>query len=262
MPTRAGHAVERARQIRDYAASYRADYGFEASMVGARQRLLRELIRCTRPTVVVEVGCGSDLLCEALVEDGRSVAQWVIIEPSSDFAERARTARFASGRLDVIEAFAEEAVDVSLATCVSTPDLVICSSLLHEVPDPLELLAAVRRMLGRERGIIHANVPNSRSLHRRLAKRMGLIESEAEPSERNRRLHQGRIYDLARLIALAERAELRVIASGGYFLKPFTHDQMASLPFMSAAMLDGLWDLGRELPDLASEIYVNAQVTA
>jgi hypothetical protein len=47
--------------------------------------------------------------------------------------------------------------------------------------------------------------------------------------------------------------------SGGYFLKPFTHAQMESIAaLMTPDILDGLWQLGRELPDLASEIFVDA----
>lgn len=42
-------------------------------------------------------------------------------------------------------------------------------------------------------------------------------------------------------------------------MKPFTNAQMASIQeLLSPAMLRGLWQLGRELPDLASEIYINA----
>ena len=45
----------------------------------------------------------------------------------------------------------------------------------------------------------------------------------------------------------------------GYFLKPFTHAQMESMAsVMTPEVLDGLWHLGRELPDLASEIFVDA----
>jgi hypothetical protein len=65
------------------------------------------------------------------------------------------------------------------------------------------------------------------------------------------------VFDLESLNRLVSQSRLEVVESGGYFLKPFTHQQMSALPFLDDRMLDGLMRLGAELPDLASEIYVN-----
>ena len=53
-------------------------------------------------------------------------------------------------------------------------DLVICSSLLHEVPSAPALLASIHEILNGH-SLLNLNVPNSESFHRRLAKSMGLI---------------------------------------------------------------------------------------
>jgi 2-polyprenyl-3-methyl-5-hydroxy-6-metoxy-1,4-benzoquinol methylase len=137
-------------------------------------------------------------------------------------------------------------------------DLILVAGLLGEVEEPGAILAAAREAVA-PGGIIHVNVPNAFSLHRRLARAMGLIADEHAMSDRNRALAQHRNYDAASLRRDVEAAGLRVVEDGGYFLKPFTHAQMEGLgDLLTEPMLDGLWKMGREMPDLASEIYVNA----
>ena len=88
---------------------------------------------------------------------------------------------------------------------------------------------------------------------------MGLIADEHAMSQRNRALQQHRNYDRASLRVDVESAGLRIWEEGGYFLKPFTHAQMEDLTkALGSGIIPGLWQLGREMPDLASEIYVNA----
>jgi hypothetical protein len=63
------------------------------------------------------------------------------------------------------------------------------------------------------------------------------------------------------LAAVCESFGFAVVDRGSYFVKPFTHSQMARLHsngFLDSSMLDGLFRLTRHLPDLGSEIYVNA----
>ena len=45
-----------------YQTAYLADYGFESVMVHYRQQLLLERLDKLRPKIVVEIGCGSELL--------------------------------------------------------------------------------------------------------------------------------------------------------------------------------------------------------
>lgn len=251
-------ASDRRADIDAYVAAYRATYTFEAVMVRARQRMVQELVNALSPRVVVEIGCGSDLLCNALREPGRAVTQWVIVEPSPDFAEYARKTALGDGQIDIIEGFLEESVGDVLAACTEPPALVICSGVLHEVPDAGLLLRATRAVLDDSDGLLHVNVPNAKSFHRRLAAAMGLITSEYEMSDRNRLLNQKQVYDAASLQRALEAEGFRVKEVGGYFVKPFTHDQMTALPFLTDSMVDGLWRLGRELPEIASEIFVNA----
>jgi len=128
------------------------------------------------------------------------------------------------------------------------------------VDDPQALLAAVRRMCS-SNTVVHVNVPNARSLHRLLAVAMGLIDRPEAHSQTQAAMQQRGIYDLQTLEVELSAAGFAVRERGSLFVKPFTHGQMQQLVdqrFMTPAMLDGLGRLADTLPELGSEIWVNA----
>lgn len=104
-----------------------------------------------------------------------------------------------------------------------------------------------------------ATVPNMLSIHRRLGVAMDLIDSVYDASERNQRFHQPGRFDLLSLKQLVTDFGWRVIEVEGFFLKPFPHDVMERL-FPSQDLLEGLFVLGRQYPELASQILIVAEV--
>jgi dTDP-4-amino-4,6-dideoxygalactose transaminase/SAM-dependent methyltransferase len=245
-------------RIRSYERSYLDDYDFEPKLVRARQDLILELLARERPGRVVEVGCGADMLATRAGEAGLFPAQWVIVEPSKAFAQRAREAATEVAPLTVVEGFFEDSIPELLDVTSGPVDMVLISGLLNELEDPLVVLRAARETLA-DIGLLHVNVPNAFSFHRRLAVAMGIIPDVHHPSERNIELAQFHLFDRESLQSTLRDAGFVPRDEGGYFLKPFTHAQMASIQeLLSPAMLTGFWQLGRELPDLAAEIYVNA----
>ncbi len=261
--TDAGQTKE--QRIHQYGATYLEDHGFESHLVTMRQRLILELLASRLPRVVVEIGCGKDLLFDAVrrgnskVRD--SIRQWVIVEPYQAFAEAARSHHPTSPELLVIGGFLEQVISEVIARCIAPPDLIICASVLHEVDDVSEILEPLR-ILGKEGGILHVNVPNSNSLHRQLGSAMGIISNPGALSERNVHFQQFRVFNFASLSSTLRDAGFSIIESGGCFLKPFSHAQMEQLPFLTPELLDGLYRLGRELPEIATEIYANVRVAA
>lgn len=246
-------------RIERYAAAYLADYGFESVQVRARRRTVIDVLQRFCPTRVVEVGTGADPLVAHIPVEFK-IGRWVVVEPNHEFATRAKEACRDSIMLHVIEGFVEDSVAGVLEACSGPPDLVICSSLLHEVERPAALLHAFMQLLSPRAGVLHVNVPNAGSMHRRLGRSMHILEHENDKSRRNRDLEQYRVYDKASLHSELQEAGFIIESHGGYFLKPFSHAQMATLAFLTPEVLDGLWVLGAELPDLASEIYANARV--
>ena len=251
---------DKQQRIQHYQRVYREEYGFESVLVAARQELLLDLLARHAPAVVVEVGCGADPLCERVKSAGLQVDRWIIVEPADEFIEIARSAAHAASNLFVVSGFIEDVVGEVMALCPNPPDLVICSGLLHEVPDVGKVLMAVHDLL-QGGGLLHASVPNALSMHRRLARIMGLIADEKELSERNKALAQFRVFDPNSLSESVVSSGFTIEEQGGHFLKPFTHAQMQAIrPILTPGILDGLFRLGRELPELASEIFVNARV--
>ncbi len=244
------------RDIARYESAYLSDYGFEAVMVDYRRRMLLERLAAHAPRTVVEVGCGSELLYQHYLERAGAVDNWIIVEPGQQFADAAR----ASGlpNLHVIQAFFEDTT-AQIRSLILPPQLIICSSVLHEVPDTHHLLKAITSIMD-EHTSLHVNVPNATSFHRRLAKSMGLIQDLKTMSNRNQQLLQHRVYDRETLEQDVRAAGLEPIESGGYLVKPYTHGQMERITSaLGAAVLDGLYELGKEAPDWASEIYLEAR---
>jgi dTDP-4-amino-4,6-dideoxygalactose transaminase/SAM-dependent methyltransferase len=256
--TRDTASSKRAR-IQRYEQRYLADEGFEAVLVTARQRLILELLQQRRPRRVVEVGCGADMLVRRARGQGLLGEQWIVVEPSRVFAQRARDAATEDNAIVVVEQFFEDAMSELLDVASGPVDLVLLSGILNEVRDPNLILGATRQILD-DAGLVHVNVPNAFSLHRRLAKAMDLIPDVHAVSQRNVELAQFHVFDRESLRTIMCDGGFVPEDEGGHFLKPFTHEQMLSLRgLLTPAVLDGLWSLGRELPELASEIYVNAR---
>jgi len=245
------------KRIQEYEKIYTDDYGFEQEMVKARQMYLKEFILEYKPKSILEVGCGSDFLFNQLAECD-FIESWIIVEPSEDFVNQARQS-IQDSRVQVINGFIEE---VLKNQSIEKVDLCLCSSLLHEVKKPQVILSAAKSIM-KASGLIHINVPNAASMHRKLAEKMGLIDSIHQFSERNKMLLQSHIFDATSLSQLVSDSGFEKVSQGGYFVKPFSHAQMEKVvEVLGDDILLGLYHLGREMPEIASEIYINAGLPA
>ncbi|HEU4457626.1 MAG TPA: class I SAM-dependent methyltransferase [Methylibium sp.] len=248
-----------ARDIDDYQQAYAAS-DFEPTMARLRKRVLLAALARWRPRRVLEVGCADD----ALFNHHADFEHWCVVEPGAGFAALARQHAQRRGfgeRVRVVQALLE---DAGAELAGGDFDLILLSGLLHEVPQPAALLAATAALCTPATRV-HVNVPNARSLHRLLALEMGLIDSIHAISDQQRALQQTRTYDLDTLSAACRDAGFAIEASGSYFIKPFTHRQMAGLArdgLLDERMLDGLCGLERHLPGLGAEIHVDLRLAA
>ena len=251
-PSGPGGRPAAARDLVDYGERYR-ELPFEPLQAAYRKRRVLARIAVHRPGRLLEVGCAREPLFLDLPGQ-----ETVVVEPTAVFADDARRLAHARPEVTVLEALLEEAP----AQALGEPfDMVVVSGLLHEVPDPQRLLQAVRRTC-RAGGVVHVNVPSAGSLHRLLAVAMGLIADPAAESETQRLLQQRHVYDAAGLERELAAAGFRVRERGSILVKPFTHTQMQRLVddgFLDRALLDGLDRLTEQLPDLGSEIWVDAE---
>lgn len=244
------------RDIDQYQKAY-AGASFEPTQALMRKRVVLDQLNRWRPRRLLEIGCGNDSIFNHY---GR-FDQCVVIEPGAEFAAYAREQAANDGRITVVEDFAEN-VAFSGRLQNKSFDVVLVSGLLHEVSDPVSLMAGVALLVGPE-GHVHVNVPNARSLHRLLAFEMGLINDLHEMSGRQIALQQHRTYDMKSLKDFCQRLGFQVTGSGSFFIKPFSHDQMSLLSevgILDQKMLNGLMKLEKHLPGLGSEIYVNLKL--
>ena len=247
------------RDLEQYRAAYLADYGFESTMVRFRHELLIERIAVHGARTVLEIGCGAESLYRRFLQEGGVATQWVCVEPITSFCEQAMALSLPG--LAVLQGEAEERVEAVRELMPGGPDIILCSSLLHEVQAPERLMRALVAVMGAT-SVVHVNVPNATSLHRRLAVEMGLIARVDAPSERNRQLLQARVYESESLAAAMTAAGLVVGASGGYMVKPFHHNAMESVaPLVGEEVLRGLYALGKKMPQIASEIYSEGRLS-
>lgn len=243
------------RDIADYERAYAASE-FEPVQARMRKRKLLEVLAGWQPQCLLEIGCGSD----PLFNHYRRFERCCVVEPGATFARQARRQAGGDARIRIVEAFIEEAAE---RLAGESFDCIVASGLLHEVPDCERVLAAIAHLCSPSTRV-HVNVPNARSLHRLLALEMGLVDDLRELSPRQRELQQCRTFDIDGLAGMCTAAGFEVIERGSYFVKPFTHSQMARLQtagVLDAPMLDGLYALERHLSGLGSEIFVHLRRT-
>lgn len=230
---------------------------FEEIQVEYRRKKVLEQIMKYKHDRMLEVGCGLEPLF-AFFDDFHEMT---IVEPSSEFVHNALEMidrKYAEGNfsVEVILGFLEEKyVDISNKQY----DMIIISSLLHELENPKKVLNAAYGLCT-DNTIVHINVPNAKSLHRYLAVEMGLIDSVYEKSAQQIRLNQHSTFDMESLITLIEECGFLVIEKGSYFPKLFTHGQMQKLvdeKIVNREMLDGMYKMSKYLGEYGSEIYVD-----
>ncbi len=242
------------RDLTQYQTDYEA-LPFEDTQLAYRRRKVEETVAHFKPKSILEVGCGMDAYFNAC----GSYEHYTVIEPGALFYEKAVRDAQNHKNVEVIQGTVQDAASELKGRHY---DLIIMASLLHEIEDSIGLLNAVNTLCSPDT-VVHISVPNANSFHRLLAVEMGLIDNALEKSETQKAMQQSHTFDLNSLSALVKKAGFKVISSGSFFIKPFTHAQMAYLQeknVLSPQMLDGLYGMSKHLPENGSEIFTNIQL--
>jgi 2-polyprenyl-3-methyl-5-hydroxy-6-metoxy-1,4-benzoquinol methylase len=243
--------------VRDLDA-YQREYSnlpFEESQARFRKRRIIESILNYTVHSILEVGCGFD----PLFNHYGAYEKCTVVEPGDHFVRHARECARTLPGVTIVHGTLES----TLAVLSATPyDFIVMSSILHEVPASTTLLEAVAKLCG-PGTIVHVNVPNARSIHRLLALEMGLIESVYEKSKTQEFMQQSQTFDTVGLAALVSQSGFDIVEHGTFFIKPFTHAQMASLQtsgILTEQMLEGLYKLSKYFPANGSEIFMDLKL--
>jgi len=133
-------------------------------------------------------------------------------------------------------------------------DIVMIGGLDH-VDGPVAFLKRLTGFLEKG-GAIHIVVPNALSMHRRLGMKMHLLQTHNELNDRDRWIGHLRVYGPSTLRRDIEASGLSVTRFDGIFLKPLATGQLTGL---GQQVLDALYEIGKELPEWCSHIYMRAQ---
>ena len=225
-----------------YAHLYETISEIERLETSYRARTLLELARGEK---VLEMGIGFGIVTRVLAENFKKV---VAVDGSGEVIERTRKALGQMNSLTLVHSLFEE------YTPDSKFDVIVMFAVLEHVIDTMPILHRAKGWLAPQ-GKIHIVVPNAYSFHRRLGRAMELIEKETDLAESDLRRGHYRIYTIDTLRHDIEQAGLVIELVQGMLIKPLSTQQMAG---WSPKILDGLYRLGMELPELCSEIYAVA----
>lgn len=226
---------------------------FEPNLIEYRRKIVLENLLKYKNNKILEIGCGN----EPLFKFYSDYSLITVIEPCVTFYQKA--CRFKeNNRITIYNDIFENVYD---RLKKDKYDFVIISCLLHEIQDTDDFLTKLYQICNSET-IIHISVPNANSFHRLLALEMGIIENVFENSSMNIMMNQ-RIFKLETLINLLTYHKFKIIESGSYFIKPFTHEQMQQMldsKIIDKKVLDGLDGMSKYIPDLGAEIFVNCSI--
>jgi 2-polyprenyl-3-methyl-5-hydroxy-6-metoxy-1,4-benzoquinol methylase len=244
------------RYTQEYIREHGKGLSFEAILAEMRKKHVLLQIQKYKHEHILEVGCGLDPLFQ-YVTDYRS---YKIVEPGKEFVQKARDLAKDNKKIEIIQGYMEQAVaGLSQGKCAF--DMIIVSSLLHEVPQPEKLLKSIHSICNPDT-VVHINVPNVYAFHRLLAYEMGLIKSIFDKSETEVKFQRQTRFDKQTLCKLIEETGFQVLDFGTYFIKPFSNEQMEKLinqNIVGTDVIAGLDNMIKYMPELGCEMYVNVQ---
>jgi 2-polyprenyl-3-methyl-5-hydroxy-6-metoxy-1,4-benzoquinol methylase len=135
-------------------------------------------------------------------------------------------------------------------------DTILMEHILEHVESPTALLERARNWLG-SNGQLIIGVPNGMSIHRLVAVKMGLLGHCCDLNSRDVALGHRRVYTHDSLVRDIQSCGLRIVESGGVFFKPLSNSQIQQ--HWSQEMIEGFYELGKDFPQHAAEIYAVCQ---
>lgn len=130
------------RDINKYTEDYLVS-GFEDYQVRYRRKKILEIIKSYKPINILEIGCGFDPLVKYLDSD----IKLTIVEPNKVFFNNLSQYRREG------DVYINDFFENTVTMLPSEFDMVLCSSLLHEVSHPDVILGGDKKDNGQEYNI-------------------------------------------------------------------------------------------------------------
>lgn len=170
----------------------------------------------------LEVGIGlKGVLSEVLIRKTATV-----VEPISDFVIQDRLRKY-SCPVVYVESTLEDYLADENSQEENYFDLIVLSSVLHELQDPEYALKGLRRLLAAG-GVIVVVVPNKYSIHRLLGLALGMTKSLGEKTSTELRMGQRGAYSLDTLEQELSKAGFTTTQARTFFPKFLSSAQIQS----------------------------------
>jgi SAM-dependent methyltransferase len=239
------------RDLFKYSRNYH-NLPYEKYMVKYRRDHVINLFAKLNKPSILDVGCGTD----PMFSHFDNYKKYTIVEPTKKFYKKAL--RIKKNNVDIYNLTFEKFVD----KYENNFDLIIVGGLLHELEKPRIFIKKLYKF-STKKNIIHINVPNAHSFHRLLAYEMGLIKSVYELSNTQKKMQQHSVYSIDSLKKIFLEEGFRVLKSGTFIFKPYTHNQMAKIYKFKIQNLKNLEksnSMIKYLPMNGAEIFLNLQI--
>lgn len=186
----------------------------------------------TESKTILELGFGEGNFTDYLINSGKSVE---IIEGAEMLVEQAR-AKY-QDKVKVHHALFSEFVPKEKFKYI------LATNILEHVEDPVDVLKCIKKWLAPD-GMILITVPNSESIHRRLAVLMGIQPQLDTLSARDHLVGHLRVYNSKSLEKDINLADLRIEHLTGFVLKVLPNSMMKG---MSDELLLAMHDISPQL---------------
>ena len=226
---------------------------FERSAEKYRRKAVLKALREIQPQSLVEVGCGQDSIFNHL----DSSILGTIVEP----IESLTTGQDLGRRLPKVKVI-NSLFEVVQVGAIEQAEVVLLSSILHEVNDATLLIETSSRFLQSD-GAIVLVVPNAWSIHRFVGERKNIITNLDDHSDTQRKMQQQQpAYSPESLTIFLDKCGFYIESLKTFFPKLSSHSQMQQFldsKLLDDGFLDRLYDLSEYLEPTGSEIIAIAR---
>lgn len=244
---------ERSRDHKAYLKDFNA-LPFERILEKFRLRKIFEIasiLELAGDREILEVGPGYNSLASDLWPDN----QWTLLEPSQELFVL-NLKKFKNRENIQILNYSLEKYLANLGK--NEFELVVLSSVLHELDNPIGTLKEVSHLLVEGSKILIV-VPNNQSVHRQFGVTLKIIEDLNSQTKTEMLMQQKTNYSISTLEELIVSAGFKSVYASTSFVKPHTHKQMqewVDSKVLLSEDLDHLYDLSFAFHPFNAEIFM------
>ncbi len=213
--------------------------------------LLGKLIQKRHPSAknILELGFGEGTVSQEFFP--KFTGERIILEGSTELCKIAES-KLGNSATIVNKLFEEFRASIEF-------DLILATNILEHVENPVQILNLISTWLS-EDGVCIITVPNSESIHRKLAVAMGIQSHTKVLSDRDHLVGHLRVYDLEMLEKDLSKAKLKAIHKEGLVIK-FLNNKLQDL--LPREVSVGLQNLSSDFPiEMSANLYLEVSKCA